>query len=383
MKRRPRATAIPSGAALSSFLGLATATLAVALGCAAPASAPPPAAAPLPAAAPPAGAPAPPAPLSAAALMAHVDHLASASLRGREAGTDDERRAAEYVAGRLDEGGVPAPASGRMQPVELGGGRSQNVLALVAGRGPLAGEVVVVGAHVDHLGVRGGVLFPGAEDNASGVAVALEIARALAGRDDLGRGVLFAFFGAEEIGMVGSRAFVRSPPVPLERVAVMVNIDMIGRPLVDQAGFDLPKRALGIDDRAVGLVGAKGCDALHRLVVLACEPAGVVPVAPEDFPLPFAKLIETQTEGRGDNAPFAAAGVPAIFFGSGESDDYHQPTDVPATLSPDLLARRAQAILRTVIALSRVERGLLAECRAPIRAARGAGREVEGDLSAR
>jgi Zn-dependent M28 family amino/carboxypeptidase len=78
----------------------------------------------------------------------------------------------------------------------------------------LAGELVVVGAHLDHLGVRGGVLHPGADDDASGVAVVLEVARALsARRGELGRPVSFAFFVAEEIGHVGARTLsARRPP---------------------------------------------------------------------------------------------------------------------------------------------------------------------------
>ena len=216
---------------------------------------------------------------------------------------------------------------------------------------------MVVGAHYDHLGVRHGAIHPGAEDNASGVAVALEVAASLQRRQiGLRHGVLFVFFGAEERGMLGSRAFVRESVVALDRIVAMVNIDMIGRRMVDQSGFGLLKAAWRIDDfRAVGIVGTKLFPALRSIVDTACEQANIRAYAPGDFPEIIAKVIEKQTRGRGDNWPFAQAGVPTVFFSSGESDDYHMPSDVVETLEPELLRRRAEAIYRTVVALANAD----------------------------
>src|SRR4029077_10487164 len=89
-------------------------------------------------------------------------------------------------------------------------------------------EWIIVSAHYDHLGVRGGVLYPGADDNASGVAMMLEVARAFVQAPERPRrSVLFIGFDLEEVGLFGSRYFVEHPPVPLDRVKLFVTADMI------------------------------------------------------------------------------------------------------------------------------------------------------------
>ena len=304
-----------------------------------------------------------------AALMEHVRRLTSEKMSGRRSASAQEREAAAYVAQELSSAGVAAlPGAIRQQTFALpkrtptGDTESLNVFGFVRGASPARSrEVVVVGAHIDHVGVVQGKLHPGAEDNASGVAVALEIAAALAARPTkLGRSVLFAFFGAEEIGLFGSRAFVKKPPVPLSDVVAMVNVDMIGRPLADRAGLALGKKAFGIDsDRSVGVMGTKGRPAMRKIVDDACAAVGVRAIAPEDFPKPIASFIEKQAAERGDNWPFERAGIPALFFSSGESDDYHQPTDLPETLVPEIMADRAAIIHRVIEALSTAERSSL------------------------
>ena len=181
-------------------------------------------------------------------LLLHLENLAADSMRGRGSGTDDELRAARYLEGRyLAYGLQPAPG-GMIQPfqatsftwgVDL---ESRNVLAVLPGSGSLAEEWVVVGAHYDHVGVQvhgGGnpATFNGADDNASGTVLILEMARVLRLFIDAGgmgdrdrRSVLFAAFGAEEPGLLGSCHYVRNEPaVPLFRTKVMMNFDMVGR----------------------------------------------------------------------------------------------------------------------------------------------------------
>ena len=115
----------------------------------------------------------------------------------------------------------------------------RNVLAWLPATDESAVETVVVGAHYDHIG-RGdasslagkdeeGEIHNGADDNASGVAVALELARKLAEREERRRNVLFAFWSGEELGLIGSSHFVETPPLPPENIAAYVNFDMVGR----------------------------------------------------------------------------------------------------------------------------------------------------------
>ena len=123
-----------------------------------------------------------------------------------------------------------------VQPIpgkEPGTVQGRNVGALLRGSDPkLRDEWVIVAAHFDHLGVRRGVLYPGADDNASGVAMMLEVARSIVqGPVPPKRSMMFIGFDLEEIGLYGSRYFVAHPPVPLEKVALFVTADMIGRSL--------------------------------------------------------------------------------------------------------------------------------------------------------
>ena len=311
---------------------------------------------------------------SPAVLLQHVRALAGPELAGRKVGSAGERGAFDLVTRALDAAGVPAPASGRRHAfAPVGGwetveGESANVYGFVAGSRP--NEHVVLGAHVDHLGLvrttdaDGGVsevLYPGAEDNASGVAVVLEVARELeALRAELGRAVLVAFFGAEEVGMLGSQEYVRTPPLPLDQAVAMVNVDMIGRPLADQAGFELLKIPMGIDaDNAVGVIGTEGRPALRDIVDRACRAIDLRAFGPEDFPDLVREMLNRMARDRGDNARFEHVGVPTVFFSSGESDDYHRPSDTPDRLDPVIMAERAEVIYRTVVALSQVERATI------------------------
>lgn len=291
--------------------------------------------------------------------MGHVASLAAPPLEGRSAGSDGERRAIAYVVRELDAAGIgPPPHHGRIQTFDVGGAaKSANAYGFVSGATGLADEYVVLGAHVDHLGLRDGELFAGAEDNASGVALVLEVGRALRRRrDELGRSVVLAFFGAEEIGTLGSEAYVADPPAALERTVAMVNVDMIGLPLLDQAAFWLPKVLWGLDDRhSVGIIGTQGRIGLRALVDQGCRAGRVQSVAPEDFPDFIRDIINDQARDRGDNASFEAVGIPAVFFGSGEADTYHSPEDTVDDLEPAILATRAAAVLGTVIEISRAD----------------------------
>jgi hypothetical protein len=258
------------------------------------------------------------------------DVAALAAMDGRKAGTAAEQRAKDYVRAQL--GLVSAETAG-------------NVWALLPGT---SSEVIVVGAHVDHLGPG----YPGADDNASGVAMLLELARRLsARRGELQRSILFVFFTAEEEGLRGSRAFVAAPPVPLARMTAMVNLDMVGRPLLDQLAFRAPMFLVGIDrDASLGLVGARGYGALRALVDRAF--AGDEVVAAEDLPEIVGREIERQSAGRSDSASFEAVGIPSLFFGDGESSDYHSKRDVVEKVRGSLLEQRLHALERTVLALS-------------------------------
>ena len=108
--------------------------------------------------------------------------------------------------------------------------KTYNVLGLVEGKDSiLKDEVIVLGAHYDHLGMKGDSIYHGADDNASGIAALLEIAEKVkAHQNELKRSIIFIAFGAEEQGLLGSQFFVENPIVPIDQIKLMMNMDMLG-----------------------------------------------------------------------------------------------------------------------------------------------------------
>ena len=187
---------------------------------------------------------------------------------------------------------------------------ASNVLAWWPGSdSDLGKETIIVGAHYDHFGMQGGLVFPGADDNASGTAVLLEIARAFSTVGSRPkRSILFLFFAGEEQGLLGSRFYVSHPASPLQAVKAMVN--------VDHAGVGNGKITVGLSkiEKAVAQASAEKAAMSDNLELFGLFPGG-------------------------DHVPFAEAGVPtAAIVTSGPHPDFHQPTDTPDKVNPDLLA---------------------------------------------
>ncbi len=186
-----------------------------------------------------------------------------------------------------------------------------NVIGLIEGSDPqLKNEVVVIGAHYDHVGVSisGGQkrIFNGADDNASGTSGLLELAQYFAAnRERIKRSLLFIAFGAEERGLIGSRHFVENPTVPLERVVAMVNMDMIGR-LRNDTLF-----VLGI----------------------ASSPAWKDLVADINSQFNFTLRDSPGLFGASDHFSFYNKGIPVLFFFTGMHENYHRPSDDWETLN--------------------------------------------------
>jgi hypothetical protein len=190
----------------------------------------------------------------------------------------------------------------------------RNVVGILPGAGPLANEYVIVGAHHDHLGTMCGGSSPsraqasdtplihnGADDNASGVAGVIELARACASGEPFNRSVVFMTFTAEESGLIGSQRFVSEPTFPLDRAVAMFNLDMVGR---------VPD---GND--TVQVFGVKSADEFTDLV----EEAGA------------RRGLEVKTAGGAiggsDHTMFFTKGIPTLHFFSGLHNDYHTPDD--------------------------------------------------------
>lgn len=270
-------------------------------------------------------------------LKSHVATLASPEYGGRRG--EGARKAEAYLIKHLRGLGLEPLFDGQytqdipgFEPGEVLG---RNVGARLLGSDPkLRDEWIIVSAHYDHLGQQGGLIFPGADDNASGVAMLLEVARAFArSADRPRRSLMFVGFDLEEAGLWGSRYFVRHPPVPLERVRLFLTADMIGRALG------------GVCDPYVFIMGSEHAPALRPWITEAAAGQAV-----------RIGLLGTDMVGtRSDYGPFRAQGVPYLFFSTGENPCYHSPDDVPETLDYPKLEAISRVILGVVRQAARAD----------------------------
>lgn len=164
-------------------------------------------------------------------LTEHVYFFASDSLRGRAAGSEDAAKAAAYIVKEYEAMGLKPFYDDWYMPFSKNGKDYKNIVAVLEGNDPaLKDQYIVIGAHYDHLGVKNGKIYNGADDNASGSASVIEIARALcANRDKLRRTVVIAAFDAEELGLYGSNALAdRMIGKDSLDVRLMISVDMVG-----------------------------------------------------------------------------------------------------------------------------------------------------------
>lgn len=250
-----------------------------------------------------------------AELERWVRLLASPDLEGRRG--EGGRKAAGAIVEEFRRLGLKPLFDGQyvqeIPPAPPADTLGRNVGAILPGSDPeLAAHYVIVSAHYDHLGVRGGVLYPGADDNASGVAMMLESARCLAGAQEKPRrSVVFIAFDQEEAGLYGSRYFVAHPPFAVEKIDLFVTADMIGRSLG------------GVCGEFFFVMGTEHVPALRSWLT---EAVGGRPLR---MGILGADLLVLN---RSDYGPFRSNKVPFLFFSTGENPRYHSPSDTPETL---------------------------------------------------
>jgi hypothetical protein len=226
-------------------------------------------------------------------MTATIRALAAPELKGRGLGTPELDRAAERIAAAMTEAGLEVlPADPAMH----------NVIGVLRGTKPeWAKSSVVVGAHYDHLGVGSdGTLHPGADDNASGVAVLLELAKQMSGSGPSQRTVIFVAFTGEESGLTGSKHYVAATsPWPASQAIGMVNIDTVGR----------------LFGGKILVLGSNSASEWIHIV----NGAGYVTGAP-------VEAVMTDPGGS-DQKSFIEIGVPAVQLFTGANADYHKPGD--------------------------------------------------------
>ena len=259
----------------------------------------------------------------AAEIRGAMEFLASDALQGRGSGSHDELLAAVYLASQLrqigvepagDDSGYIQDVSGEFDfyPKVKKQWNTRNVIGILNGsESKLKDEVILLTAHMDHIGLRAGMvgdnIFNGADDDASGCVAVLQLARALAEKHPK-RTVLFVFFGSEETGGQGDQYFLEHPPVPLKNIVANLEFEMIGRP--DPAVKPNELWLTGFDRSNLGPELAK-----HGAKLVA-------------DPHPKQNFFQ-----RSDNYALAKQGVVAQTVSSfGLHPDYHRPSDDVAHL---------------------------------------------------
>ena len=265
-------------------------------------------------------------------LLKDLETLAADDMEGRLPGTPGAAKARAYILRRYKEAGIQPIGDSYERPFAFrgrgdSGDRSGvNLVGVVRGtREP--GRFIVLTAHFDHLGVRNGEVFNGADDNASGVAALLAVAsRISAGKP--AHSVVFAALDAEETGLNGARAFLADPPVPREAIAMNVNLDMVARD-------------------AKNILFASGTFHYPFLKAYLKDVARPPVVLRLGHDAPNVKGEDDWTRDS-DHYPFHQAGIPFIYFGVEDEAQHHKATDDAETVTKEFFVGAANTILAAV-----------------------------------
>ena len=264
--------------------------------------------------------------IDSAGMLRDVFRLADDSMRGRRVGTPENAKARDFIAARFDALGLGRVGSGRIQPFTIATRQGKvsgfNVAGVIKGT-TFSDQYIVVTAHFDHIGEVGpgaqcrpsgaDSICNGADDNASGTAGLLAVARHFM-TERPARSLLLVAFDAEKSGDLGSNAWVAAPPVPLSGLLVDVNMDMVGRNAKNQ----------------LYAAGPTKYPSLRPLVeaTITCSPIRLT--IGHDSPGAMGSDWTSQS----DQAAFDAKGIPFVYFGEEDHPDYHRATDHADRLMP-------------------------------------------------
>lgn len=254
--------------------------------------------------------------IQSAEIQRHLDTLADDSFEGREAGSRGGRAAGNYIIEFLKAQGLK-PAGDKGTYFQWFGSEYRNILAMLPGKDPtLADEVIVVGAHYDHVGYGNatnsygptGYIHNGADDNASGTSGLLEVIEAYQKlAEPPQRSVLFVFWDGEEKGLLGSKYWLQHPTIDLKRVKFYINLDMIGR----------------LRKSRVEVSGGRTAHGLRSLITRANEATQL------------ALDFDWEVKANSDHHPFFERSIPFVMLHTGLHDQYHRPQDDVEFISYD------------------------------------------------
>jgi hypothetical protein len=281
--------------------------------------------------------------ITAESLKTKLTIVASDEMEGRETGSKGQKKAGNYLISQYEKSKISFPkgANSYYQPVPaafLNAKRnenlpdSENIWAYIEGS-EKPDEVLVISAHYDHVGIKNGDIYNGADDDGSGTVAILQIAEAFQKAKKAGHGpkrsILFLHVTGEEHGLHGSRFYSENPLFPIANTIADINIDMIGRRDEEHANTNNYVYVIGADRLSTDL---------HKITVNQNKKYTKIDL---DFKFNDPKDPNHFYE-RSDHYNFAKHGIPAVFLFNGVHADYHQKTDEVEKIEFDALAKRAQ-----------------------------------------
>jgi Zn-dependent M28 family amino/carboxypeptidase len=269
--------------------------------------------------------------IDAKKLFRDLETLAADAMEGRQPGTPGGAKARAYIVQRFKEAGIEPLGKSYERPFTFrgrGDGSDRtgvNIVGVIRGR-KNPDRYIAITAHYDHLGVRNGQVFNGADDNASGVAALLAIAAA-AHAEKPEHSLLLAALDAEETGLNGARALVGDPPVPIAAIAMNVNMDMVARDA---------KNVLFAS-------GTSHYPFLKEYLKDVARPPVVL-----RFGHDVAGSKEDDWTQDSDHFPFHQAGIPFIYFGVEDEAQHHKPTDDAETITKEFFVGATNTMLAAI-----------------------------------
>jgi len=264
-------------------------------------------------------------------LLHDVKALSADSMQGRKSCTIGSQKAQQYILSAFKKNNLRAFKGDFRQSFAFSfrGETCKNAANLIGYFPGASSDCIVLSAHYDHLGVIDGKIFHGADDNASGVATLLAL-MSYFDRNQPRHTLIFAIFDAEESGLQGSKNFVKNLPVDKKSLALNVNLDMVSRN----------------DKNELYAAGISHYPFLKPYLEKIAKTSAVKLLFGHDSGADGADNWTTAS----DHAPFHAMGIPFVYFGVEDHQDYHKPTDVFSGINPQFFINTASTILEAVLA---------------------------------
>lgn len=254
----------------------------------------------------------------------YVEDLSSKDFEGRGTGTEGNKKAAQYICDHLDKLKIPY----QRQTFTARGSSTDNIIASLIPKNSKNNNIIVIGAHFDHLGSRGSTYYPGADDNASGTAGLMAIATALSHyKDKLQHTVSLQFYSAEELGLIGSDYYTDHPMLPVDgpdikKHIAMINLDMIG---YLKSGYSDSENTTTYRNTDEFTESYSSIDLKSIVNDLSSKYS-------------FSNNISGYRPGGSDHGPFYKKGIPVVFLHTGLHSNYHKPSDTSEKLNYNGLA---------------------------------------------